>query len=219
MVNLIVMSSEVETSRCETTSSRHEILIRLCPFARLRLPVHVAASPAAPFATSLRSAGNASVVKSKETPPVSQRGPLSNCPNYRVIVMQQAPGQQAPPPQQPASLDEIVVALVSVIIAAIKSRYFMILSCWNFVNPRLHELARSARAFCAEPNAVGENQIRGGGVGGRSIRADAVASSIAKVWPLKCGVDNLSEAGQKRISVAHETVQQLRGCDSCPHRS
>ena len=70
--------------------------------------------------------------------------------------MQQAPGQQAPPPQQPASLDEIVVALVSVIIAAIKSRYFMILSCWNFVNPRLRELARSARAFCAEPNAVGE---------------------------------------------------------------
>jgi hypothetical protein len=43
--------------------------------------------------------------------------------------MQQAPGQQAPLPQQPASPDEIVVALVSVIIAAIKSRYFMILSC------------------------------------------------------------------------------------------
>jgi hypothetical protein len=55
--------------------------------------------------------------------------PLSNCPNYRAIVMQQAPGQQAPPPQQPASPDEIVVALVNVIIAAIKSRYFMILSC------------------------------------------------------------------------------------------
>jgi hypothetical protein len=65
----------------------------------------------------------------KEAPPVSQRGPLSNCPNYRVIVMQQAPGQQEPPPQQSASLDEIVVALVSVIIAAIKSKYFMILSC------------------------------------------------------------------------------------------
>jgi hypothetical protein len=69
------------------------------------------------------------VASSKEAPPVSRRGPLSNCPNYRVIVMQQAPGQQAPPPQQPSSLDEIVVALVSVIIAAIKSRYFMILSC------------------------------------------------------------------------------------------
>jgi hypothetical protein len=65
----------------------------------------------------------------KETPPVSRRGPLSNCPNYRVIVMQQAPGQQAPPSQQPASLDEIVVALVSVIIAAIKSKYFIFLSC------------------------------------------------------------------------------------------
>ena len=65
----------------------------------------------------------------KEAPPVSQRGPLLIHPNYRVIVMQQAPGQQAPPSQQPASLDEIVVALVSAIIAAIKSRYFMILSC------------------------------------------------------------------------------------------
>jgi hypothetical protein len=43
--------------------------------------------------------------------------------------MQQAPGQQAPPPQQPAPLDEIVVALVSVSIAATKSRYFMIFSC------------------------------------------------------------------------------------------
>jgi hypothetical protein len=43
--------------------------------------------------------------------------------------MQQAPGQQAPPLQQPASLDEIVVALVSVMIAAIKSKYFMILFC------------------------------------------------------------------------------------------
>jgi len=87
------------------------------------------------------------------------------------------------------------------------------------VNPRLRENARSARVFCAEPNAVGENQIRGGGVGGRSIRADAVASSIAKVWPLKRGVENLSEIGQRRISVEHETVQQLRGCGSCPQRS
>ena len=87
------------------------------------------------------------------------------------------------------------------------------------MKPRLRELARSAHKFCAEPNAVGENQIRGGGVGGRSIRSDAVASSIAKVWPLKRGVENLSEVGQKRISVEHETVQQLRGCDSCLHGS
>ena len=87
------------------------------------------------------------------------------------------------------------------------------------MNSRLRELARSARVFCAELNAVGENQTRGGGVGGRSIRADAVASSIAKVWPLKRGVENLSEIGQKRISVEHETVQQLLGCDSCPQRS
>ena len=56
-------------------------------------------------------------------------------------------------------------------------------------------------------------------MGGRSIRTDAIASSIAKVWPLKRGVENLSEVGQKRISVEHETVQQLPGCDSCPHRS
>ena len=73
--------------------------------------------------------------------------------------------------------------------------------------------------FCAEPNAVGENQIRGGGVGGRSIRLDAVASSIAKVWLLKRGLENRSEVGQKRISVEHETVQQLRGCDLCSHGS
>lgn len=62
-----------------------------------------------------------------------------------------------------------------------------------------------------------ENQIRGGGVGGCSIRADAVASSIAKVRPLKRGVANRSETGQKRISVEHETVQQLPGWDWCPH--
>lgn len=73
--------------------------------------------------------------------------------------------------------------------------------------------------FCAEPKAMGENQIRGGGVGGRSIRADAAASSIAKVRLSNPGADNLSEAGQKRISVEHETVQQLPGCDSCPHLS
>jgi hypothetical protein len=64
---------------------------------------------------------------------------------------------------------------------------------------------------------MGENQTRGGGVGGRSTRADAIASSIAKVWPLKRGVGNASEIGQKRISVEHETVQQLPGCDSCLH--
>jgi hypothetical protein len=85
------------------------------------------------------------------------------------------------------------------------------------MKPRLRELARSAHKFCAEPNAVGENQIRGGGVGGRSIRVDAVASAIAKVWPLKCGVGSPSEIGQKRISVEQETVQQLLGSDSCPH--
>ena len=87
------------------------------------------------------------------------------------------------------------------------------------MNPRLREHARSACVFCAEPNAVGENQIRGGGVGGRSIRADAVVSSIAKGRLLKCGVENPPEIGQKRISVEHETVQQLPGCDSCPHGS
>jgi hypothetical protein len=32
-------------------------------------------------------------------------------------------------------------------------------------------------------------------------------------------VENPSEIGQKRISVEHETVQQLLGCDSWPHRS
>ena len=87
------------------------------------------------------------------------------------------------------------------------------------MNPRPHEHTRSTRVFCAEPNAMGENQIRGGGVGGRSIRVDAVASSMTKVSPLKRGVDKLSVVGQKRISVDEETVQQLRGCDLCPQRS
>ena len=69
------------------------------------------------------------VTNKKEAPPVFPAGPLSNYPNYRVIVMQQAPGQQAPPAQQSVPLDEIIVALVSVIIAVIKSKYFIILSC------------------------------------------------------------------------------------------
>jgi hypothetical protein len=60
---------------------------------------------------------------------------------------------------------------------------------------------------------MGEDQIRGGGVGGRSIRADAVASSIANVRPSNRGVGNPSDIGQKRISVEHETVQQRLGCD------
>jgi len=71
--------------------------------------------------------------------------------------MQQAPGQQAPPAQQPSSPDEIVVAAVSTIIAAIKSRYF--------INPplrlresRLRELAPNLCVFCAEPIAVRENR-------------------------------------------------------------
>ena len=55
-------------------------------------------------------------------------GPFQTAPNYRA-GMQQAPGQQAPPLQQPVSLDEIIVALVSVMTAAIKSKYFIILSC------------------------------------------------------------------------------------------
>jgi hypothetical protein len=41
--------------------------------------------------------------------------------------MQQPPrGQHAPPPQQSCSLDEIDVALVTVMTAAIKSKYFII---------------------------------------------------------------------------------------------
>jgi hypothetical protein len=66
---------------------------------------------------------------------------------------------------------------------------------------------------------VRENQTRGGGVGGRSIRANAIASSIANMRPSNRGVGNPSDIGQKRISVEHETVQQLLDCDvSPPHR-
>ena len=85
------------------------------------------------------------------------------------------------------------------------------------MKPRLRELERSARVFVAESNAVEEDQIRGGGVGGCSIRADAVASSIAKVRPSKRGVRNPSAIGKKRISVEHEKVQQLLASGWCPH--
>ena len=154
----------------------------------------------------------------KEAPPVSRRGPLSNCPNYRVIVMQQAGA---------ASAATAAASVTGRDRRCARQRH----NCCNqkqiFHNSLLlrfryssgREYARSACVFCAEPNAMGENQIRGGGVGGRSIRADAVASWIAKVWPLKRGVGKLSEIGQKSISVEHETVQQLLGCDSCRHRS
>jgi hypothetical protein len=130
LMNLIVMSSEVETSRCETigTTTRFDSLTSRSLSLRPSRPCR--GSPAAPFWNWLRSIRSDSAVKTKkEAPPVSQRGPLSTCPNYSVIVMQQAPGQHAPPAQQPSSPDEIVVAAVSVIIAAIKSRYFIILSC------------------------------------------------------------------------------------------
>ncbi len=42
-------------------------------------------------------------------------------------------GQHPPPPQQSASLDEFDVALVSVRSAAIKSKYFISISCLSFV--------------------------------------------------------------------------------------
>jgi hypothetical protein len=34
--------------------------------------------------------------------------------------------------------------------------------------------------------------------------------------PVKRGIEKPTEAGQKRISVEHEFVQQLEGCDSSP---
>jgi hypothetical protein len=71
----------------------------------------------------------------------------------------------------------------------------------------------------AEPESLRENQVRGGGIGGLSIRTEAVVSAMENAWPVKPGVEKPSDVGQKRISVEHETVQQLRGCDSwSPHR-
>ena len=76
-----------------------------------------------------RFAQHDSAIRNKQRGPASfPAGPFVKLPDYWAIVMQQAPGQQAPPSQQSASLDEIVVALVSAISAAIKSRYFMIFS-------------------------------------------------------------------------------------------
>ena len=71
--------------------------------------------------------------------------------------MQQPPGQQAPPPQQPASLDEIKVALVSAIIAAIKRKYFIIppvefresLGCANAPSQSVWEIRHAAAELVA----------------------------------------------------------------------
>jgi hypothetical protein len=71
----------------------------------------------------------------KETPPVSRRGPFTN--SYYSVSdtsqpppAQQAPGQhEPPPPQQSSLLDEIEVALVSAVNAAIIRKYFIDFSC------------------------------------------------------------------------------------------
>ena len=57
-----------------------------------------------------------------------------------------------------------------------------------------------------------ENQIRGGGIGGRSILTKALGSPVKKAWPVK-QIEKAFEVGQKRIIVEHDTVQQLRECD------
>jgi hypothetical protein len=77
------------------------------------------------FAFRCSASLNMTTCRTKRPRQFPRRGRLSNRPNYRV-TMQQPAGQQAPPPQQSASLDEIEVPTVSVIIAAIKSKYFMI---------------------------------------------------------------------------------------------
>jgi hypothetical protein len=79
------------------------------------------------------------------------------------------------------------------------------------VKPRPRE--RAWRTCFAPSRSVGENQIRGGGIGGRSIRAEAVASPVEKTWPSKRGIGNGFAVGQKRMSVEHEDVQQLRCWD------
>ena len=87
------------------------------------------------------------------------------------------------------------------------------------MNPRLRERVRRAHVPRAEPESLRENQVRGGGIGGLSIRTEAVVSAVENAWPVKPGVEKPSDVGHKRISVEHETVQQLRGCDSwSPHR-
>jgi hypothetical protein len=60
---------------------------------------------------------------------------------------------------------------------------------------------------------VGENQIRGGGIGGGSIRAEAIALLPKKLWLVKRGIEKEFAVEQKRISVEHETVQQPRGLE------
>jgi len=82
------------------------------------------------------------------------------------------------------------------------------------VNPRLRERVRRAHVPRAEPESLRENHVRGGGIGGLSIRAEAVVPAVENAWPVKPGVKKPSDVGQKRISVEQETVQQLRGCNS-----
>ena len=87
------------------------------------------------------------------------------------------------------------------------------------MNPRPRERVRGAHVSRAEPESLRENQVRGGGIGGFSIRGEAVLLAVENAWPVKPGVKQPPDVGQKRISVEHETVQQLRGCDSwSPHR-
>jgi hypothetical protein len=67
--------------------------------------------------------------------------------------------------------------------------------------------------YLAPSRTVEENQIRGGGIGGRLIRAKGVASSVENARPIKRGIEKTLEGGQRRVSVEHETEQQLRGCE------
>jgi hypothetical protein len=162
---------------------------------------------------------HSAVPNKKEAPPVSRRGP---CQTARIIGSLSCSKRRDSRRRHRSSLRHWTRSSLRLSASQLlqsKADISLFSPGKIFVNPRLRKHVRSAPAFCAEPDAMGENQIRGGGVGGRSIRADAVASWIAKMWPLKRGAGNLSEIGQKSISVEHETVQQLLGCDSCRHRS
>jgi hypothetical protein len=77
-----------------------------------------------------RFAQDDGAIKNKQRSPASfPAGPFVKLPELSGHCHAASAGAAGAATAEPVSLDEIVVALVSVSIAAIKSRYFMILSC------------------------------------------------------------------------------------------
>ena len=194
------MSSEVETSRCESISKATSFDSLTCRSLSLRPTVRVAASPAAPFSTSLRSARN-------DSESLKQRGP-AGLPAGPFVKLPELSGCHA------AGCGAAGATTTAVCVTGRdRRRARQRRNCCNQKQIFHNSLLLRFREFSAERTRTkcalilrrakryAENQTRGGGVGGRSIRADAVASSTANVRLSKRGVGNPFGIGQERISV------------------